>query len=117
MSRFVAMAFVVLLVMSGCRQEQPPERKPLTNTHKLFGDRFIVDIETVGSSSIESYVKNEEEGGKKTEFADLKWGGNALKIDNGKLTFNDKDCGMLKQGDRIRVDKDSQLYINGMKHP
>lgn len=116
MSRFVAMAFVVLLVVSGCRQEQPPEKKPpeekpLTNTHKLFGDRFIVDIETVGASSIKSYENNEEVGGQKTEFAELKWGGNTLKIDNGKLTFNDNE------GDRIRVDKDSQLYINGKKHP
>jgi hypothetical protein len=109
----VAVAFLSWL-LTGCNREPPV---PATHSYDLFGGRFFVDIETVGSFSISNNVKNGEQGGEKWELAEYKWGENTLRLDMGKLTFNGKDYGTLKQGDRVRVDKDNRLYINGAPQP
>lgn len=49
--------------------------------------------------------------------AEYKWQGNTLRLDKGKLTFNGKDYSTLKEGDRFRVDKDGDLFINGKQQP
>ncbi len=110
---FVAVAFVSLL-LAGCPREPPV---PATHSYDLFGGKYFVDIETVGSFSISNTVRNGEQDGEKVERAEYGWGGHALKIDQGRLTFDGKDCGTLKEGDRVRVDKDGRLSVNGARQP
>src|SRR5689334_16713156 len=104
---FVAVAFLCVL-LAGCNREPPV---PATHSYDLVGGRYFVDIETVGSFGMSNNVKNGEEGGERVELAEYKWGANALRLDRGKLTFNGKDYGALKEGDHVRVDKDGRLFI------
>jgi hypothetical protein len=115
MKRLLAAACVLSVLLMGCSQ-QP--QIPAIHKHDLFGGRYSVEIETVGSFIIASSIESREVGGEKVaELAELKWGNNKLKIDKGKLSFNDKDCGTLQPGDSVRVDKDGQMYVNGKQRP
>lgn len=116
MQRFFVVVLVLSLLLIGCNRRQ--SQVPATHSYNLFGDRYFVDIETVGSFHVSSFVENREEGGQTVkELAEYTWGNNKLRIDMGKLTFNGKDCGTLARGDRVRVDKDGKLYVNGTRHP
>jgi hypothetical protein len=42
-------------------------------------------------------------------------GNNKLVIANGRLTANGKDAGEFKNGDKVLLDKDGQIYVNGEK--
>lgn len=112
MHRFApVVSLLAISCLAGCGQEQPV---PMTNSFNLFGDRYYVDIESVGSTHVTSYVDNRVDGDKQVkEFAEYKWNGNTLRLDMGKVTYNDKEYGTVKQGDRVRVDKDGQLFVNG----
>ena len=111
-----AIVAVVLfsLLPAGCNREPPV---PATHNYDLFGGRYFVDIETVGSFSMSNNVTNRQEGDKSVQLAEYKWQGHSLRLDNGKLTFDGKDYGSLKDGDRVRVDKDGRLSINGTQQP
>lgn len=115
MRRCTAAGLLGVFLLVGCGQQQPV---PITNSYSLFGDRYFVDIESEGSTQVTSHVDNRVEGDKQVkEFAEYKWKGNTLRLDMGKLTFNSKEYGAVKQGDRIRVDKEGRLFVNGEAKP
>ncbi|TAH35531.1 MAG: hypothetical protein EYC70_12800 [Planctomycetota bacterium] len=40
-------------------------------------------------------------------------GGRLLRVEDGRLSFDGVDCGMLQSGDEVYVDEDGTLYVNG----
>jgi hypothetical protein len=111
--RFQALAIFLAAIMAGCKPEPPA---PATHTSDLFGGRYFLEVETVGSSDFNSTINNQRSGNEPTvELAKFAWKGNTLTIDMGKLTFNGKSLGTLKEGDRVRVDRDGRLTVNGQK--
>jgi hypothetical protein len=97
-------------------ESKHPSQMPVTHKADLFG--YFLEIETMGSYSISQRVDNRASGTETVvQLAEYEWGGNKLKIDKGMLTFNGKERGKLEQGDRVRVDKEGQLSVNGKERP
>jgi hypothetical protein len=111
MNRLVAFACVLAVGLAGCHRAAAPASGP--HTHELFGGKYFVEVETGGSFSARMETRKEGEV-QVTELAEFKWaGGNKLTVDKGKLTFNGKEHGTLKAGDRVRVDREGRLTVNG----
>ena len=49
------------------------------------------------------------------EYGTASAGDNKLGVGNGRLTANGGDGGEVKAGDKVVLDKDGQLYVNGVK--
>ena len=106
MNRLLSLSILLIVFVIGCNKQ--PDI-PAVHKYDPFG--FIVEIETVGSYSVAIHDNAAK------ELAEYSWGSNKLRIEQGKLTFNAKDLGVLEKGDRVRVDKDSQLFVNGKQRP
>ena len=108
-------ACLLSVLLTGCNQQS---QMPATHNIDLFGGRYFLEIETVGSFSFSSRVENRASGTETVvQLAEYEWGGNKLKIDMGTLTFNGKECGTLEPGDHVRVDKNGLLTVNGKQRP
>lgn len=121
-----------LMISTGCNQQPQanlpqvpanpvqvnPQQVPVTHKADLFGGRYFLEIETVGSSSLSHHVDHRGQGTEAVvQLAVYEWGGNKLKIDKGTLTFNGNESGLLQPGDRVRVDKNGDLSVNGKQRP
>ena len=129
MKRTLTIAFLFVLVTScnnqpavpppAVQKEKPAVPPPavLKEKYKLFGGKYIVEIETVGAVNVSTRVINETEDGKDRQSAEIKWNDNKMTIEQAKLCFNEQECGSLDPGDRIFVDKNGKLSVNGKQRP
>jgi hypothetical protein len=115
MQKSLSLIPLLAALAAGCVQ---PAQPPANHNYDLFGGRYFVEIEASGSFNIKNHVENVAEGADSVkEVAEYEWGPNKLRIEHGVLIFNGKSHGPLEKGDRVHVDKDGHLTVNGKPRP
>ena len=116
MTRFAIYVWCCV-VLAGCNTSSPP---PTVDTAKtvLFGGIYEFEVEkyTGTNTSLTAHRANDGAGNIE-EFVDYEIGSHRLKVVNGALTLDDKNCGTLKQGDKVRFTASGKLYVNGTERP
>jgi hypothetical protein len=101
----------VAIALAGC---SPKPNIPSVTRTSVFDGKYEFEVEQVeGTTALKS--SRTEEGGKVEELIDYQIGSHQIKVVNGALTFDGKDCGALQQGDKIRFTADGKLYVNGIQ--
>ena len=87
---------VALAGLAGCRGSSAPQAAPVAVTWEVRGPDggLVVGAGEDGTATV---------------------GTHTLVVRNGRLTANGKDGGAVKAGDKILLDKDGQLYVNGVR--
>jgi hypothetical protein len=115
MYRLLPASSILVLFICGCNQQA---QVPILHKHNLFHGRYLLEIETVGPLNVSSHMDHRKEGAETiADLSEYEWGGNKLKIDKGVLTFNGKERGTLQAGDRVFIDKNGELSVNGKQRP
>lgn len=113
MDRMRSVCVFLCFLATGCGQSTPP---PSYAKYDLGGGRYFVEIEnTEGGASLK--FNSHGEGAVVTEESyDFSWGkSHHLRIDNGKLTIDGADGGLLQPGDKIVVNLLGETFVNGTK--
>lgn len=111
--RLLAVGLSIGLVAGGCTKS-PPE-SPHWAKYRIGAYQF--EIERIGefSTSVDFHFK--EEGGERTGFVEIVADAVTVRIEDGKLTVNNKAKGEVEPDDLIKVPLDGKVSINGKPVP
>lgn len=114
MIRHVLVYSVVCVLLAGCGGGSPPSRSYAN--YDLAGGRYFIDCEDTGVGSSLKFKSTSEGTAVTKELYEFSWGGtHQLRIEDGKLTVDGTERGMLEPGDRITIKASGQLLVNGSK--
>ena len=112
MIRHVLLYSVVCVLFVGCGWGSPPPHSYAK--YDLAGGRYFIDCEDTGGGSSLSFQSTSEGTVITNELYEFSWGdAHQLRIEDGKLTVDGMDRGMLQPGDRITIKASGQLLVNG----
>src|SRR5687768_15611221 len=102
----VVVCSVLCFMCVGCGRVSPATPTPARTfaKHDLNGGRYFIEREDTGGGSSLSFRLAGEGKGVTREVYDFSWGStHQLRIEDGKLTVDGAERGMLQPGDRITI--------------
>jgi len=111
----IVFCFLSCFAIVGCNT-QPAAPTLDTSKTNLFGGVYEFEVEKKSGTNTSLTAHRTDDGtGKIEDLVDYEIGQNRIKIVNGALTLNDKKCGALQRGDKIRFTAAGKLYVNGVE--
>jgi hypothetical protein len=100
------------LVAPGCGSKPTV---PDTMRTAPFDGKYEFEVEKVEGTTALKSSRSDDGAGKVEELIDYEIGRHRIKVVNGALTLDGKDCGRLEKGDKVRFAADGKLYVNGVE--
>src|SRR5262245_49748488 len=111
--RWLALGCLVVVAF-GCTFKT--ETATTTSRTSLFGGKYEFEVEKpINANTSLNHSRTDDGAGKVEELIDYEIGPHKIKVVNGAMTLDGKDCGTIQQGDKIRFTADGKLYVNGVE--